>query len=128
MAAANRVFTPQFRLATVKRVLKGEKVTTLCQELKIGRSALYRWCDSYRREGIAGIERGTGRPIRGMNQAAVPKRTVDSEEIARYKIAELERRLGRMTLENDFLKRAFKRVKDAHSKSSMPGGAPCTEK
>jgi hypothetical protein len=30
----------------------------------------------------------------------------------------LERRLGRMTLENDFLKRAFKRVKEAHSKSN----------
>jgi transposase-like protein len=87
MAAANRVFTPQFRLSTIKRVLKGEKVTALCHELKIGRSALYRWCDSYRREGIAGIERGTGRPVHGMNPVTAPKRTVDSEEVARYKIA-----------------------------------------
>ena len=47
---------------------------------------------------------------------------------ARCKIAELERRLGRMTLENDFLKRAFKRVKEAHSKSNAPGDVRCTEK
>jgi hypothetical protein len=47
---------------------------------------------------------------------------------ADQKIAELERRLGRMALENDFLKRAFKRVKEARSKNSAPGGARCTEK
>jgi hypothetical protein len=43
-------------------------------------------------------------------------------------MAELERRLGRMTLENDFLKRAFQRVKEAHSKNNAPGGRRCTEK
>ena len=60
--AANRIFTPQFRLSIVERVLKDESVGALSQELNIGRSVLYRWCDSYRREGVAGIERGTGRP------------------------------------------------------------------
>jgi hypothetical protein len=33
-----------------------------------------------------------------------------------------------MALENDFLKRAFKRVKEARSKNSAPGEARCTEK
>jgi transposase-like protein len=60
--AANRVFTPQFRLSIVERVLKGKSVGVLSRELDIGRNVLYRWCDSYRREGVAGIERGTGRP------------------------------------------------------------------
>ena len=60
--AVNRVFPPEFRLSLVKRVRKGEKVRLLGQELQIGRSVLYRWCDLYRREGMAGIERGTGRP------------------------------------------------------------------
>ena len=59
--AANRVFTSQFRQSIVERVLKGQSVGVLSQELNIGRSVLYRWCDSYRREGVAGIERGTGR-------------------------------------------------------------------
>jgi transposase-like protein len=116
--AANSVFTPQFRLSIVERVLKGQSVGVLSQELNIGRSVLYRWCDSYRREGVAGIERGTGRPPHRIDRVAAPKRTTNSTEVARCKIAELERRLGRMTLENDFLKRAFKRVKEAHSKSN----------
>jgi transposase-like protein len=126
--AANRVFTPQFRLSIVERVLKGKSVGVLSRELDIGRNVLYRWCDSYRREGVAGIERGTGRPPHRIDRIVSPKRTTDSTEVARRKVAELERRLGRMTLENDFLKRAFKRVKEAHSKSTASGDVRCTEK
>jgi transposase-like protein len=126
--AANRVFTSQFRQSIVERVLKGQSVGVLSQELNIGRSALYRWCDSYRREGVAGIERGTGRPPHRIDRVAKPKQRTDSAEVARCKVAELERRLGRMTLENDFLKRAFKRVKEAHSKSNAPGDVRYTEK
>ena len=125
---ANRVFTPEFRLSIVERVRKGEKVGALSQEWKIGRNVLYRWCDSYRREGIAGIDRGAGRPPQQINQVTTPKRRTDSAEVARSKIAELERRLGRMALENDFLKRAFKRVKEARSKNNAPVDAHCTEK
>jgi transposase len=124
----NRVFTPEFRLSIVKRIQKGETVRALSQELKIRRTLLYRWCDSYRREGRAGLERGTGRPPRFRNRMAPGKRRADSAEIARNKIAELERRLGRMALENDFLKRAFQRVKEAHSASNAPGDRRCTEK
>lgn len=112
----------------MERVRKGEKVGALSQELKIGRNVLYRWCDSYRHEGMAGIDRGTGRPPQQINRVTTPKRRTDSAEVARSKIAELERRLGRMALENDFLKRAFQRVKAARSKNNAPGDAPSTEK
>ena len=44
------------------------------------------------------------------------------------RIAELERRLGRLAMENDFLARAFKRVKEARSKNNVTGEARCTEK
>jgi len=67
---ANRVFTPEFRLSIMERVQKGEKVRVLSQELKIGRNVLYRWCDSYRCEGIAGIDRGAGRPSHRPDRAA----------------------------------------------------------
>jgi transposase len=126
--ATNRVFTPEFRLSAVERVRKGETVRALSQELNIRRTLLYGWCDSYRREGRAGLERGTGRPPRSRNLMGPGKRRTDSAEIARNRMAELERRLGRMALENDFLKRAFQRVKEAHSKNNVPGDTRCTEK
>jgi len=126
--ATNRVFPPEFRLSAVERVRKGETVRALSQELNIRRTLLYRWCDSYRREGRAGLERGTGRPPRSRNPMAPRKRRIDSAEIARHRIAELERRLGRLTLENDFLKRALQRVKAAHSTNNAPGDTRCTEK
>src|ERR1700684_4267382 len=84
--AANRVFTSQFRQSIVERVLKGQSVGVLSQELNIGRSVLYRWCDSYRREGVAGIERGTGRPPHRIDRVATPRQTTDSAEVARCKV------------------------------------------
>jgi transposase-like protein len=124
--AGARVFRVEYRIAVARRILNGESVTALSNELKIKRSVLYRWRDAYRDQGAAGLSRPNGRPP-GATTRAVSKMG-DGVVAADQKIAELERRLGRMALENDFLRRAFKRVKAARSKSSAPGEARCTEK
>jgi hypothetical protein len=56
------------------------------------------------------------------------KAVIGASASSEQRIAELERRLGRLALENDFLRRAFKRVKEARLKNSAPGEARCTEK
>ena len=121
-----RVFKMEFRIAVARRILNGESVSALSNELKIKRSVLYRWRDAYRDQGAAGLSRPKGRPP-GATSQAVSKANA-GVGAADSKIAELERRLGRMALENDFLRRAFKRVKAARSKSNAPGEARCTEK
>jgi transposase len=124
--AGARVFRVEYRILVARRILNGESVSALSNELKIKRSVLYRWRDAYRDQGAAGLSRPKGRPPRATTKAI--SKTSAGLVAADQKIAELERRLGRMALENDFLKRAFKRVKEAHSKSSAPGEARCTEK
>ena len=124
--AAARVFRVEFRIRVARRILNGESVSALSSELKIKRAVLYRWRDAYREHGEAGLNRPKGRPP-GATTKAMSKASAGAVA-ADQKIAELERRLGRMALENDFLKRAFKRVKEARSKNSAPGGARCTEK
>ena len=121
-----RVFRVEFRIAVARRILKGESVSALSNELKIKRSVLYRWRDAYRDQGAAGLSRPIGRPpgATGRSVSTASAGVVAADR----KIAELERRLGRMALENDFLKRAFKRVKEARSKSNADGEARCTEK
>ena len=121
--AATRVFKVEFRIAVAQRILNGESVSSLSNRYKIKRSVLYRWRDSYREKGKAGFGQPRG-PRPGWKKNAIAKPSTTAEE----RIAELERRLGRMALENDFLKRAFKRVKEAHSKSSAPGDVRCMEK
>jgi transposase len=124
--AAARVFTVEFRVAVAERILNGESVSALSNELKIKRSVLYRWRDWYREQGVAGLSRRKGRPPRSP-VIAVPQPSVHTAA-ADQRVAELERRLGRLALENDFLRRAFKRVKEARSKNNATGEMRCTEK
>src|ERR1700678_3944047 len=123
--AAARVFKVEFRIAVARRILNGESVSALSNELKIKRSVLYRWRDAYREQGAAGLNRAIGRPPGGTK--ATPK-AGSGPAAADQRIAKLEQRLGKMALENDFLERAFRRVKEARSKSNAPGEARCTEK
>ena len=121
---AARVFSVEYRSTVAQRILNGESVSALSAELKIKRSVLYRWRDAYRTAGKDGFKKTRGRPP-GTPLSVKAKPGVPEAE---QRIAELERRLGRLTMENDFLARAFKRVKEARSKNNASGEARCTEK
>lgn len=111
------------------RMLNGESVSAISNELKIKRSVLYRWRDAYRKEGAEGLNRPTGRPAGTRNGITQRKKSGnDMPGNPDRKVAELERRLGQIALENDFLRRAFKRVKEARSKNNAAGDGRCTEK
>ncbi|MGB8988268.1 MAG: helix-turn-helix domain-containing protein [Candidatus Sulfotelmatobacter sp.] len=122
---AARVFSVEFRSAIAQRILNGESVQALSAEFKIKRSVLYRWRDAYRFSGKDGFKKTRGRPPGSLTRGVKAK---PGTTAADQRIAELERRLGRLTMENDFLARAFKRVKEARSKNSASGEPRCTEK
>jgi transposase-like protein len=131
--ADSRVFSAEFRVSVAERMLNGESATTLSSELQIKRSVLYRWRDRYRKEGAAGLNRRRGRPPGAATEARAAQQSAEapagtSASSSDGRVAELERRLGRLALENDFLREAFKRVKEARSKNSASGEARCTEK
>ena len=62
MAAKYRVFSAEFKQQVAQRILNGESVSALREELQVKRSVLYRWRDAYRKEGAAGLQRRVGRP------------------------------------------------------------------
>jgi transposase len=124
MSGANRVFTPEYRVGVAKRILAGESVSALSEETKIKRSVLYRWRDAYRQEGEAGLNRPAGRPP-GMRPA---KPAGSPQEALQRRIAELERKVGQQQLENDFLRRAFKRVEELRQKRRETGATASTPK
>ena len=121
---AARVFSVEFRSAIAQRILNGESVLALSTEFKIKRSILYRWRDAYRSAGKDGFRKTRGRPRGSITQVKIKPGMTAADR----RIAELERRIGRLSMENDFLARAFKRVKEARSKNSASGEARCTEK
>jgi transposase len=124
---SSRTFTPEFRVEVAKRIEQGEGISKLHHELAIKRSVLYRWRDAYRKEGPAGLARSAGRPP-GVPNPATPKPGVSAEEALRQQIAALERKVGQQTLQLDFFKRAFRRVRESSQASANAGATASTRR
>lgn len=93
MARRRRKFSPQFKFETVMEALQGEKSKAeVCRERNITKSLLYRWEQAF-------LERAP--TIFAEKDALQQELHVREEEIA-----ELERLVGRLTLENDVLKKS----------------------
>ena len=91
MSKKRRNFTAQFKLETVLDGIRGEKsIAQICRERDITESLYYKWRDAFmeRAGDIFVDQRGTARDEQG------------------ERIAELERLVGRQTLEIEILKKA----------------------
>jgi transposase-like protein len=126
MTKGPRVFTPEQKVATVKRMLAGEDVSALSRELKIRRAIFYRWKDSYRKGGAAAFRLKRGRPPKpAPTVEASSKASLDLASATR-RIAELERKIGQQELELDFFQRALRQVADERRPNGGRGARPST--
>ena len=105
----------ELKLAAVRRVLAGESVRAVAEELGIRRKRIYVWKDRYAELGEAGlVHRGGGRPRKQVPTAEnEPEARVGRGELlaARKRIAELERKVGQQELELDFFGEALRRTR-----------------
>ena len=86
-----RAFSSQFKLETVLEYLRGQKPTAqICRERDITEKLLYRWKQQF-------YERAPHL----FDQAPAQS----SHDVAQQRIAELERMVGRLTMELDILKK-----------------------
>ena len=125
MSEKHRVFTWEFKEGVAQRILNGESVSALYAELQIKRSVLYRWRDAYRKEGAPGLQRPPGRPP---GIPSPPRPAASPEEAAARWVAELERKIGQQALDIDFLRRAFKRVKESRRNNTGAGAKASMER
>ena len=127
MTGKNRTFTAEFRIEVAQRIRDRESVSALSQELSIKRSVLYRWRDAFLKDGDAGLRRTAGRPPgQGGQKQLLPSAT--PLDRAQQRILELERKVGQQELENDFLRRAFKRVEELRRPKPDSGATASTPK
>ena len=77
---------------------------------------LERWRGEWRARGEAAF------PGIGRRGAGLP--ALDDAQ----RIAELERKVGQMTMENDFLKKALQHFRDHHPPAVLSGAAVCLKK
>lgn len=110
----------ELKLVAVRRVLAGESVRAVAQELGIRRKRLYIWKDRYAELGEAGlVHRRGGRPRKVVSEdrnAAMSRR--GELLAARKRIAELERKVGQQELELDFFGEALRRIKAGGKRSA----------
>jgi transposase len=108
-----REYTAEFKLAAVKRVLSGEGVSLVADELGMRRKRLYVWKDRYLQFGEAGLAASKGGRPRSNGQdgerGAEPQAGRGELLAARKRIAELERKVGQQELELDFFGEALRR-------------------
>ena len=122
-----RSFSAETKLKIVKRMLAGEAVRALAEELKVKRTFLYRWKDRYRKLGAAGFHIRRGRPPKSASSVA-DLRTGPTDDLvgANRRIAELERKVGQQQLELDFFRQALRQVREARQSNDGPGVKPST--
>ena len=112
-----RKFDEEFRRKALEQMKTCDNVTELARRLGIRRKWLYKWRDEA--TGRQSAQAQKGQPI-------TAARGTDQRE--KERVAELERLVGRLTLENDFFRGALLRVEEKRRKRESTSGTPSTSK
>ena len=119
-----RVFSREFKVSAVKRMLAGEHVASLASELQITSAQLSKWCWHFRRGGPQAL-RPACRPrkVFGAPEPDPVAKAMRVQDLAtaRKRIAELERKIGQQQLELDFFQRALRHVGAPRQPGNRPG-------
>jgi len=120
-----RKFSREFKLEAVRRILAGEQIRALSEELTVLRKDLYAWRKLFRAGGAEAL-RPLGRPRRddGVVASRVRKQARDiaaTDTSAPERVAELERKIGQQQLELVFFRQALRRVREARRLNAGPG-------
>ena len=119
-----RVFSREFKISAVERVLAGEAPPALSRELRLPAGHLYKWCVHYRRGGPEAL-RPAHRPLKTPGAVEVDP-VVKAQRVldlgtARKRITALERKVGQQQLELDFFQQALRQVGQARQPSDGLG-------
>jgi transposase len=115
----HRSFSLEFKKAILARLAAGEVVSALAREFGVHRQLIYKWRDA-ERDGRLGRRRGP--PTKAEKLARDAGLAEASElELARRKIAELERKVGQQAVHLDFFQRALRRFEGSSPASEESG-------
>ncbi len=116
MDLARTVYNRDLKIATMRALDAGSTIGEVARKYQLSPNLLERWRGEWRAKGEAAFP-GIGR------------RTLDHPALddAR-RIAELERKIGQLTMENDFLKKALQHFRAYHPPAVVNGAAVCSKK
>lgn len=103
MGMSRRVFTREFKLAAIKELESGKSAGYVARRLEVSPNLLYRWRREFK-EKPTGAFSGQGKQM-----------------LAESREAELERKIGQMTMENDFLKKLLRSFEEQQAAGNGVG-------
>jgi transposase-like protein len=112
-----RVFSVEVKLKTLARMRAGESPSVLARELGVLPHKLHEWRRAWREN--EGKFRRRGPP--SLTDALEAGASADDLEMARRRIADLERKVGQQALELDFFKGALRRIEASRQPKDGPG-------
>jgi transposase-like protein len=115
MDLARSVYSRDLKIATMRAWDAGSTAGEIARKYQLSPKLLERWRGEWRAKGESAFP-GTGR------RADVP--ALDDAR----RIAELERKIGQLTMENDFLKKALQHFRDHHPPAVVSGADACLKK
>ena len=116
MEMARIQYSREVKVSAMKALDAGETGGQVARKFQISPKLLEKWRSEWRARGEAAFP-GAGRR---------PGQEISSSEGQR--IAELERKIGQMAMENDFLKKALQHFKEHHQPGVVSGGDACMAK
>jgi transposase-like protein len=116
MDLARTVYNRDLKIAAMRALDSGSTTGEVARKFQLSPKLLERWRGEWRAKGEAAFP-GIGR--RGAELPAV--------DDAR-RIAELERKIGQLTMENDFLKKALQRLRVQQPPAVVSGAAAYPKK
>jgi transposase len=104
---SHRKFSREFKVAAVRELELGKSAAEVARACEVDPSMLYRWHQAWQQ---------------------APEKAFDGKREGKQESreAELERAVGRLTLENDFLKRALLKLEVQRAQARGNGGKACT--
>ena len=116
MDLSRAVYSRDLKIAAMRALDGGATTGEIARKYQISPHLLERWRGEWRAKGDLAF------PGIGRSGAALP--AVDDAR----RIAELERKIGQVTMENDFLKKALQHFREHHPPAVVSGEDACLNK
>ena len=115
MDLARRMYSRDLKIAAMREIEGGRRIGEVARHLEVSPHLLERWRGEWRARGELAFP-GIGR--RGVSAGLSELQRID----------DLERKIGQLTMENDFLKKALEHFRDHHPPAVVSGEAACLRK
>ena len=116
MELARSIYSRDLKIAVMRAVDAGSTISEVARKFQLSPKLLERWRGEWRAKGDLAFP--------GVGRGGVESPALDDAR----RVAELERKIGQLTMENDFLKKALQHFKVHHPPAVVSGVDVCSKK